>query len=132
MDTHLEDIPLLDEGRHQQVDVVRLVEVVAHAVRQGSDGVVQDQKVLVLILVEREHQSLQDEAQVGDQLCTCLFLKNDCKIHFLLKIHLGDNFTNQIYNIRYHWNMTYLERGESGAGGLLNPLVAVEDPLEKF
>ena len=38
--TDLEDIPLLDEGRHQQVDVVRLVEVVAHAVRQGADRVI--------------------------------------------------------------------------------------------
>ena len=40
--TDLEDIPLLDEGRHQQVDVVRLVEVVTHAVRQGADSVIQD------------------------------------------------------------------------------------------
>ena len=40
--TDLENIPLLDEGRHQQVDVVRLVEVVTHAVRQGADSVIQD------------------------------------------------------------------------------------------
>ena len=45
-DTDLEDIPLLDEGRHQQVDVVWLVEVVTHTVRQGADSVIQDQQVL--------------------------------------------------------------------------------------
>ena len=43
---YLEHIPLLDERRHQQVDVVGLVEMMTHAVRQGADSVIQDQQVL--------------------------------------------------------------------------------------
>ena len=56
--TDLKHIPLLDEGRDEEVDVVWLVEVVANAVRQSADGVVQDEQVLVLVLAEREHQRL--------------------------------------------------------------------------
>ena len=75
---YLEHIPLLDEWRHQQVDVVGLVEVMTHAVSQGADSVIQDQQVLdnnnimgfsfyriidyvvylVLIFVESKHQGL--------------------------------------------------------------------------
>ena len=71
----LQHVPLLDEGRHQQVDILGLVEVVAHAVRQGADGVVQDEEVLVLVFVEREHQRLDDEAEVGHQLGARLLLQ---------------------------------------------------------
>ena len=46
--------------------------MVAHAVGQGPDGVVQDQQVLVLVLVEGEHQSLQNEAKIGHQLSASL------------------------------------------------------------
>ena len=94
----LQHIPLLYERRHQQVDVLRLVEMMTHTVRQGPDGVIEDQQVLVLIFVEGEHESLQDEAQVGDKLRAGLLL----------------------------------EGSEGGAGGLLDSLVAVQDPLQEL
>lgn len=54
----------MDERRHQHVDVRRLVEVMAHGVGQGADGVVEDEQVLVLVLGEREHERLQDEPEI--------------------------------------------------------------------
>jgi hypothetical protein len=42
--------------------------VVAYAVRQGADGVVEDQQVLVLILVECKDERLQDESEVRYEL----------------------------------------------------------------
>ena len=53
----------------------RLVEVVSHRVSQGADGIVQDEQVLVLVLVEGEDQRVQDVGQVGDQLGTRLLLQ---------------------------------------------------------
>jgi hypothetical protein len=36
VDSHLEDVPLLYEGRHEEVNVLLLVQVGPHTVRQGS------------------------------------------------------------------------------------------------
>lgn len=70
----LQNIPLLYEWRHQHLNVLGLVEVVAHGVGQGADGVVQDEQVLVLVLGEGEHQGLEDVAEVGHQFRAGLFL----------------------------------------------------------
>lgn len=59
MDTHLQqgeevlvfilkNIPLLNEWWHQHLNVLLLVQVVAHRVRQGPNRIIQDQKVLGL------------------------------------------------------------------------------------
>ena len=64
---------------YRLVEVVcayRLVEVVSHGVGQRPDGIIEDQQVLVLVLAKGEHQGVQDEAQVGDQLCACLLLQS--------------------------------------------------------
>ena len=67
----LEDIPLLDEGRHQQVDVVWLVEVVTHTVRQGADSVIQDQQVL-----ENKNISINKTLFIMFTLCWYLWKAN--------------------------------------------------------
>lgn len=56
----------------------RLVQMVSHRVRQRSDGVVEDQQVLVLIFPERKHQRVQDEAEVRHQLRARLLFQG-CK-----------------------------------------------------
>lgn len=67
-------------GKKQERVVVlnayRLIEMVAHRVGQGPDGVVQDEEILVLVLPEGKHQRVQDEAQVGNQLCARLLLQS--------------------------------------------------------
>lgn len=53
----------------------RLVEVMSHRVSEGSDGVVQDEQVLVLVFSKGKNQSVQNEAEVGDELGACLLLQ---------------------------------------------------------
>lgn len=49
--------------------------MVAHRVRQGSNSIVEDEQVLVLVLPESKHQRVEDEAQVGHQLRAGLLLQ---------------------------------------------------------
>ena len=39
----------------------------AHRVGQRTDGVVEDEQVLVLVLAERVHQRFENETQIGHQ-----------------------------------------------------------------
>lgn len=50
--------------------------MVSDRVSEGSDGIIQDQQVLVLVLAEGKHQGVQNEAQVGNQLCTGLLFQS--------------------------------------------------------
>lgn len=54
----------------------RFIEMVPHGVCQGADGVVKNEQVFVLVLAESEHQGVEDERQVGHQLCASLFLQS--------------------------------------------------------
>lgn len=49
--------------------------MVAHRVCQSSDGVVEYEEILVLVLSEGKHQRVQDEAQIGNQLRARLLLQ---------------------------------------------------------
>lgn len=49
--------------------------MVTHWICQSPDSIVQDEEILVLVLPEGKHQSVQDEAQVGDQFCARLLLQ---------------------------------------------------------
>lgn len=49
--------------------------MVAHRVCQSSDGVVEYEEILVLVLSEGKHERVQDEAQIGNQLCARLLLQ---------------------------------------------------------
>lgn len=81
-------------------DTYRLIEMVAHGIRQRSDGVVQDEEILVLVLSEGKHQRVQDEAQVGDELRARLFLQSGKRtewekqtrtnVKFLVRVLRGD------------------------------------------
>lgn len=53
----------------------RLVEVVAHRVSQGADGIIEDEQVLVLVLAKGEDEGVQDIAEVGYQLRAGLLLQ---------------------------------------------------------
>ena len=53
----------------------RLVEVVAHRVGQGADGIVEDEQVLVLVLAEGKNEGVQDVAEVRHQLRAGLLLQ---------------------------------------------------------
>lgn len=44
-------------------------------VSKGPDGIIEDQQVLMLVLPEGKHQCVQNEAQVGNQLCTGLLFQ---------------------------------------------------------
>ena len=50
--------------------------MVPHGVCKGSYGVVKNEQVFVLVLAESEHQGVEDERQVGNQLCASLFLQS--------------------------------------------------------
>lgn len=54
----------------------RLVEVMSYGVGEGSDGVVQNEQVLVLVFPKGKNQSVQDKAEVGDELGACLLLQS--------------------------------------------------------
>lgn len=59
----------------------RLIKVVTDRVCERSDGIVKDQQVLVLVLAKGKHQCVQNEAQVGNQFCTCfLFQCRKCTV----------------------------------------------------
>lgn len=86
-----QNVPLLYEWRHQHLNVLRLVEVVAHGVGQGSDGIVQDEQVLVLVLGESKHQGLEDVTEVGHQFRARLLLQSGeggagCFLHALVAV----------------------------------------------
>lgn len=49
--------------------------MVAHRVRQSSDGVVKYEEILVLVLSKGKHERVQDEAQIRNQLCARLLLQ---------------------------------------------------------
>lgn len=49
--------------------------MVAHRVCQSSDGIVEYEEILVLVLSEGKHERVQDEAQIGNQLCARLLLQ---------------------------------------------------------
>lgn len=53
----------------------RLIEVVAHRVSQGANGIVEDEQVLVLVFAKGKNKSVKDIAEVGHQLRACLFLQ---------------------------------------------------------
>lgn len=53
----------------------RLIEVVTHWVCQSSYGIIENEKILVLVLPKGKHQRVQDKAQVGNKLCACLLLQ---------------------------------------------------------
>lgn len=53
----------------------RLVEMVAHGVSQGADGIIEDEQVLMLVLAKGKDKSVQDIAEVGHQLCAGLLLQ---------------------------------------------------------
>ena len=58
-----------------QVTPHGLVEVISNRVGQCANGIIEDQQVLGLVLVEGCHQHLQDVPQVGHQLSAGLLLQ---------------------------------------------------------
>lgn len=53
----------------------RLIEVVAHRVGQGANGIIEDEQVLMLVLAKGKNKSVKDIAEVGHQLCAGLLLQ---------------------------------------------------------
>lgn len=53
----------------------RLVEVVAHRVSQGANGIVEDEQILVLVFAEGKDEGVQDVAEVRHQLRAGLLLQ---------------------------------------------------------
>lgn len=49
--------------------------MVANRISQSANCIIQDQQVLVLVFPKGKHQSIQDEAEIRNQLCARLFLK---------------------------------------------------------
>ena len=68
-------LPLLNQARHQKVDVLFLVEGASNAVGKSSDGIVQDEQVLLLVGRESVDQGLENAKQVGDQSLAGLLLQ---------------------------------------------------------
>ena len=66
-------VPLLNEGRHEQLDVLWFVQMVPNTICQGANRIVEDEQILVLILVEGKHQCFKDKPKVRNQLCASLF-----------------------------------------------------------
>lgn len=52
-----------------------LIEVVAHRVSQGADGIVEDEQVLMLVFAKGKNESVKDVAEVGHQLRARLLLQ---------------------------------------------------------
>merc|ERR1711939_1201881 len=71
----LQSRPSLDQRRHQNLDVLGLVERAANCVRECADGVVEDEQVLPLILAEGEDEVAQDRAEVRLQLLARFFFE---------------------------------------------------------
>jgi hypothetical protein len=87
----LENIPFLDEGWHEKVNVIRFVEMMPNRVSQGSDGIVQNKQVLVLVLAEGKDQRLQNETEVRNQLSAGFLLESGksracCLLHSFVAI----------------------------------------------
>lgn len=53
----------------------RLIEVVAHRVRQGTNGIVEDEQILMLVFAKGKNKSVKNIAEVGHQLRACLLLQ---------------------------------------------------------
>lgn len=48
----------------------------SHRVGEGSNSVVQDEQVLVLVFSKGKNQSVQNEAEIGDELGAGLLLQS--------------------------------------------------------
>lgn len=50
--------------------------MVPHRVCERSYGIVKNEQIFVLVLAEGKHQGVQDECQIGHQLCAGLLLQS--------------------------------------------------------
>ena len=71
----LQKLPLLNQAGHQKVNVLFLVEGVSNAVGKSSDGVVQNEQVLLLVGREGVDQSLENAEKVWNQGVASLLLQ---------------------------------------------------------
>lgn len=53
----------------------RLIEVVAHRVGQGANGIIEDKQVLMLVFAKGKNESVKNVAEVGHQLRASLLLQ---------------------------------------------------------
>lgn len=61
----IEPLPLLDKRRHQDSNESSVVESLGDRVSERSDGVVEDEEVLLLVLGEGEDEVSDDGFEVG-------------------------------------------------------------------
>lgn len=64
-----------DQEKEATVGSHRLVEVVAHRVGQGANGIIEDEQVLVLVFAKGKDEGVQNVAEVGHQFRAGLFLQ---------------------------------------------------------
>lgn len=105
----------------------RLVEMMPDGVCQGADGVVEDEQVLVLIFPECKHQSVQNETEIWNQLRARLLLQSRKCTEKTLQ---SDFITPELFCSKYSSIFSIISN--TPAGGLLDPLVTIQDALEEF
>lgn len=98
-----------------------------NGVCQSTNGVVEDEQVLVLIFPERKHQSVQNETEIWNQLCARLLLQSRKCTEKTLQSYF---ITLKLFRSKYSSIFSLISN--TPAGGLLYPLVAVQDALEEF
>ena len=68
-------VPLVDEWRHELLDVLGPVELIADRVGESAHGVVENEQVLGLVLAKGGHERVQYGSEIGHELVAGLLLE---------------------------------------------------------
>ena len=83
--------PALEQWRHEDLDIRRVLQCCANSICERADGIVEDEHVLVLVFVEREDKVSQHRLKVWHELRTRIFFKGregtaPCFLHTLVVV----------------------------------------------
>jgi hypothetical protein len=104
--------PLLVKWWHQDIHIHRILQGRSHCVRQGPDGVIEDEHVFVLIFVECKNEVTQDGLQVWCELRPCVFLEccKSAATGFLYALVVIQDHAEKLGRQRYISNISQKHR----------------------
>eukprot|EP00732_Lithocolla_globosa_P001504 Lithocolla_globosa_v1_NODE_763_length_3322_cov_30.849403.p2 type:complete len:115 gc:universal NODE_763_length_3322_cov_30.849403:1490-1834(+) len=71
-------VPFHNQRRHQNLDVLLVVQFVSNRISQGSNSVIQNQQILVLVFVEGPDQLVKNWFKIRHNLLAGIFFQS-CK-----------------------------------------------------
>lgn len=103
---------------HEQINESLLVQFLAHGIGKGPHSVIEDPEIALLVFLECLHQLFENWFQVRNKFASSIFLEGRKGAKF------GSNRDQKPKRQRRE------QSRKVPAGGLLDPLVVVQDPLQ--